>query len=103
MQQISEAVACLGPHGYAHDDPNLRNILFDSEDNLPLADLDLSLKAGEDLDVGEEPYIRGTKVGESGGSNGVAGPITEQLAFGPIFWFTTRCTKIYHDAENPER
>lgn len=104
MQQLSDAVACIESIGYAHGDINPRNILLDDEDQLKLVDFDHARKIGEDIEVGYEPYVRfrnATK--DSGGSYGVAGPITEQFALGSIFWYITRGAELYADIEGPER
>lgn len=103
MQQLSEAVACLESHGYVHGDINPQNILFDEQDQLKLIDFDYALKIGDDLNVGYEPYVRSRRRGEEGGDYGVAGPITEQLALGSVFWFMTRGAELYHDIEGPEQ
>src|ERR1700694_1395631 len=56
MQQLSDAAACLESLDYVHGDINPRNILFDENDQLKLVDFDHSIKIGEDLNVGYEPY-----------------------------------------------
>lgn len=102
MQQLSEAAACLESHGHVHGDINPRNILF-NKDQLKLVDFDHSLKIGDDLNVGYEPYVRSRKRGQIGGDYGIAGPSTEQFALGSIFWFMTRGTELYHELEGPEQ
>jgi serine/threonine protein kinase len=102
MQQLSQAAACLESHGYVHGDINPRNIIF-SNDQLKLVDFDHSLKIGDNLDVGYEPYVRSRKRGQIGGDYGVAGPITEQFALGSVFWFMTRGTELYHELEGSEQ
>jgi serine/threonine protein kinase len=103
MQQLSDAAACLESLGYAHGDISPRNILFDNNDQLKLVDFDHSLKIGENLDVGYEPYVRSRKRGQPGGDFGIAGPITEQLALASTFWFMTRGAELYHELEGPEQ
>lgn len=103
MQQLSDAVAWIESLGYAHGDLNPRNILFDDKDQLKLVDFDHALKIGDDLEVGDEPYVRHTKMGEPGGNYGVAGPITEQFALGSIFWYMTRGTQLYDELEGPDQ
>ncbi|KAL5329816.1 hypothetical protein ACEPPN_003335 [Leptodophora sp. 'Broadleaf-Isolate-01'] len=102
MQQLSEAAACLESHGYVHGDINPRDILS-NKDQLKLVDFDHSLKTGDDLDVGYDPYVRSRKRGQAGGDYGIARPSTEQFALGSIFWFMTRGTELYHELEGPEQ
>lgn len=102
MLQLSSAAACLEAIGYAHGDINPQNILFGSDDQLKLIDFDHSLKVGDDLDVGYEPYVRQHR--ESlGGLFGVAGPITEQFALGSVFWYMTRGSELYSDLEGHDQ
>lgn len=103
IQQLADAVACIESLGYAHGDINPRNILFDDEDQLKLVDFDHAIKAGDDLEVGDTPYVRAQKVGSKGGTFGTAGPITELFALGSIFWYITRGTELYADLEGSER
>lgn len=102
MHQLSTAVARVESLGYAHGDLNPRNVLVNIDDGLKLIDFDHSLKIGEDLDVGDDPYVRVHRAGEPGSTYGVAGPITEQFALGSIFWYITRGTELYHDIEGHE-
>ncbi|KAI0172809.1 hypothetical protein GGR52DRAFT_546159 [Hypoxylon sp. FL1284] len=83
MLQLCSAASFLEAHGYAHGDINPQNILLDGQDRLKLIDFDHSLKTGDHLDVGYEPYVRQHR-GESGGVYGVAGPATEQFALGSV-------------------
>jgi serine/threonine protein kinase len=101
MQQLSQAAACLESHGYVHGDINPRNIIF-SNDQLKLVNFDHSLKIGENLDVGYEPYVRSRKKGQIGGDYSVARPITEQFALGLVFWFMIRGTELYYELEGSE-
>ena len=103
MQQLSGAVAYLESFDIAHGDINPRNILFDDEDQLRLVDFDHALKFGDKLDVGYEPYVRALKLEETGGTYGIAGPATEQLAMGSIFWYMTRGKQLYAELEGPEQ
>ncbi|KAF8850860.1 putative Rho-associated protein kinase [Acephala macrosclerotiorum] len=103
MQQLSIAAACLEGLGYVHGDINPRNILLDDRDQVKLGDFDHTLKIGEDLDVGYEPYVRAQRLGAMGGTYGIAGPITEQFALGSVFWYITRGTELYADLEGPDQ
>jgi len=102
MQQLSEAAACLESHGYVHSDINPRNILF-KKDQLKLTDFDHSLRIGDNLNVGYEPYVRSRKRGEVSRDYGIARPITKQFALRSIFWFMTRGTELYHELEGLEQ
>jgi len=103
MQQLSDAVACVESCGYAHGDLNPSNILFDDKDQLRLVDFDHAVKLGNDLNVGYAPYVRPKKPGQKGGIYGIAGPITEQLALGSIFWFMTRGIELFHNLQQQEQ
>ena len=103
MQQLSGAVASLESLGIVHGDINPRNIVFDEKDQLKLVDFDHALKIGDNLDVGDAPYVRLPKRGEGGGIFGIAGPPTEQFALGSIFWFMTRGDELYHELAGPEQ
>lgn len=103
IEQLANAAACIESLGYAHGDINPRNILFDDKDQLKLVDFDHALKAGDDLEVGDAPYVRAQKVGSKGGTFGVAGPITEQFALGSVFWYITREAELYADLEGSEQ
>ncbi|KAJ4307569.1 hypothetical protein N0V84_012640 [Fusarium piperis] len=102
MLQLSLAVASIESIGYAHADINPQNILFDSHDNLRLIDFDHSLKAGEDVDVGYEPYVRQRRE-VLGGYFGVAGPVPEQFALGSVFWYMKYGSEVYSELEGSER
>lgn len=99
MQQLSEAVACLEALGYVHGDLNPRNIMFTEDDHLRLVDFDHSLKLGEDLEVGDYPYVRPISLAEdtaqSGGTFGIASAATELFALGSIFWYMVRGTELW--------
>lgn len=77
---------------------NPRNILFDEQDRLRWIDFDHTLKIGDGVEVGFEPYVRHHRV-----DYGIAGPVTEQFALGSIFWFMTRRTEVYADIDGAER
>lgn len=103
MQDLADAAACVESLGYAHGDINPRNILLDDKDQVKLTDFDHSLKIGDDLDVGDTPYVKAQKVGSKGGTFGVAGPATEQFALGSVFWYITRGTEVFAELEGSEQ
>ncbi|KAK2599066.1 hypothetical protein QQS21_005472 [Conoideocrella luteorostrata] len=102
MFQVSAAAACLEELGYAHGDINPQNILVDRNDELKLIDFDHSLEIGADLDVGYEPYVRQFWK-PVGGVFGAAGPQTEQLALGSVFWYMLRGTELYSELDGPDQ
>ncbi|OAA56857.1 protein kinase domain-containing protein [Cordyceps fumosorosea ARSEF 2679] len=102
MLQLSHAAACLEAIGYAHGDINPINILLDDNDQVKLIDFDHSLKVGDGLYVGYEPYVRNFRE-PKGGQYGVAGPATEQFALGSVFWYMTRGTELYSELEGHEQ
>jgi len=73
MDQLSHAVAYLESFGLVHGDIKPANILVDDQDQLKLVDLDHAEPFGNDINVRDDPYVRGRKVGEPGGNYGVAG------------------------------
>ncbi|KJZ70618.1 hypothetical protein HIM_10006 [Hirsutella minnesotensis 3608] len=102
MLQLSSAAACLEALGYAHGDINPQNILLDDYDQIKLIDFDHSLRVGDMLDIGYEPYVRQHRE-LSGGIYGIAGPVTEQFALGSVFWYMTRGSELYSDLEGPDQ
>ncbi|KAF1736771.1 Proline-rich receptor-like protein kinase PERK2 [Beauveria bassiana] len=102
MLQLSHAAACLETLSYCHGDINPQNILFDYNDQIKLIDFDHSLKVGDELDVGYEPYVRQHRE-PAGGLFGAAGPITEQFALGSVFWYMTRGSQLYSELEGPDQ
>ncbi|GBF61950.1 hypothetical protein TMEN_4471 [Trichophyton mentagrophytes] len=106
MQQLSEAVACLEALGYAHGDINPRNIMFVEDDHLRLVDFDHALKSGDNLEVGDYPYVRPRSAEEgnteSGGTFGIASADTEQFALGSIFWYMVQGTELWVGINGPD-
>lgn len=100
MLQLSCAAACLETLGYAHGDINPQNILLDVNDQVKLIDFDHSLRVGDMLDVGYEPYVRQHREA-IGGIYGTAGPVTEQFALGSVFWYMTRGSELYSELDGP--
>jgi hypothetical protein len=89
--------------GYAHDYVKPPNILFDNQDQLELVDFDHALSTGDNLDVGYEPYVRASKSGQTGGTHGITGPVTEQFDLGSIFWYMSRGTEHCYELEGLEQ
>lgn len=102
MLQLSSAAATLEALGYAHGDINPENILLDVHDQVRLVDFDHSLRIGDALDVGYEPYVRQHR-GYVGGHYGIAGPFTEQFALGSVFWYMTRGSELYSELEGHDQ
>jgi serine/threonine protein kinase len=67
MHQLSSTVSCLESFGLAHSNIKPANILVNDQDQLKLVDLDHAKPIESDVEVGDDPYIRVHKVGESGG------------------------------------
>ncbi|KAF3483198.1 uncharacterized protein GIQ15_02522 [Arthroderma uncinatum] len=97
---------CLEDLGYAHGDINPRNIMFIEGDHLRLVDFDHALRVGDDVEVGDYPYVRpvGANKGnaEHGGSFGIAGADTEQFALGSIFWDMVQGTGLWTGVYGPD-
>lgn len=102
MLQLSQAVASLETLGCWHGDINPLNILLDEHDHIKLIDFDHSLKVGEGLDVGYEPYVRQSGQRRAG-LFGAAGPGTEQFALGSVFWYLSRGSELYCELEGPDQ
>lgn len=97
--QLSDAAAWLEFIGLAHCDIRPANILLDTDDHIKLADFDLTVRAGQPLEVGTAPFAR--LLGEEGcqdrGTYGLSGPRTEQFALGSVFYAMTRGHDPYED------
>ena len=74
-------------------------MLLDSQNHVKLGDFDRSIKTGECLDSGNEPFARllGEEGGRDRGSYGKAGPRTEQFALGSVIYSLTRGYDPYED------
>jgi serine/threonine protein kinase len=99
MKELSSATAWLEEIGLAHGDIRPPNMLLDSQNHVKLGDFDRSVKAGECLDSGTEPFARllGEEGGRDCGSYGKAGPRTEQFALGSVIYSLTRGYDPFED------
>lgn len=99
MKELSAAASWLEEIGLAHGDIRPPNVLFDSDDHVKLSDFDRSVKIGEFLDSGTEPFARilGDEGGQDRGSYGKAVPRTEQFALGSVIYFLVRGYDPYED------
>ncbi|KAG5952052.1 hypothetical protein E4U57_006419 [Claviceps arundinis] len=68
--------------GFAHGDLRPANILLTANDNIRLADFDASVKIGQELEAGGEPFVRVNEDFELP----QAGPISEQFALGSCIY-----------------
>lgn len=99
MKELSAAAAWLEEIGLAHGDIRPSNVLFDSDDHVKLSDFDRSIKVGEHLDSGTEPFARllDEEGGQDRGTYGKAGPRTEQFALGSVIYSLVRGYDPYED------
>ncbi|KPM36132.1 hypothetical protein AK830_g10439 [Neonectria ditissima] len=99
MKQLGAAAAWLEGLGLAHCDIRPGNMLLGKSGNMKLADFDRTLKIGEDLLSGTEPFARllGDEGGIDRGTYGEAGCRTEQFAIGSVFYSLTRGYDPFED------
>ncbi|KAH7176424.1 kinase-like domain-containing protein [Dactylonectria macrodidyma] len=92
MKQLGAAAAWLEGLGLAHCDIRPGNMLLCQSGHMKLADFDRTLKIGEDMLSGTEPFARllGEEGGLDRGTYGEAGCRTEQFAIGSVFYSLTR-------------
>lgn len=72
-----------------HHNIRSANLLPDFKFNAKLADFDCSIKVGDNLDCGIEPFAKllGEKAGQKYGIDGKAGSRTETFAIRSVFYF----------------
>ncbi|KAH6973987.1 hypothetical protein EDB80DRAFT_595630, partial [Ilyonectria destructans] len=85
--------------GLAHCDIRPGNMLSCQSGHVKLADFDRTLKIGEDMLSGTEPFARflGDEGGLDRGTYGKAGCRTEQFAIGSVFYSLTRGYDPFED------
>ncbi|KAG5915537.1 hypothetical protein E4U61_004526 [Claviceps capensis] len=82
ITQIASALSWIKGLGFVHGDLRPANILLTANDNIRLADFDVSVKIGEQLEAGSEPFVRLHEDFELP----QAGPISEQFALGSCIY-----------------
>lgn len=99
MKQLSAAAAWLEVLGLSHCDIRPGNMLLCSVGHIKLADFDRTLKIGEYMLSGTEPFARllGDEGGPDRGTYGKAGYRTEQFAIGSVFYSLTRGFDPFED------
>ncbi|TPX12218.1 uncharacterized protein E0L32_007104 [Thyridium curvatum] len=99
MKQLGAAAAWLEELGLAHCDIRPGNMLLYPAGHVKLADFDRTLKTGEDMLSGTEPFARllGDEGGADRGTYGKAGCRTEQFAIGSVFYSLTRGYDPFED------
>ncbi|RSL39975.1 hypothetical protein CEP54_016220 [Fusarium duplospermum] len=99
MKQLGAAAAWLEELGLAHCDIRPGNMLLYPAGHVKLADFDRTLKIGEDMLSGTEPFARllGDEGGPDRGTYGKAGCRTEQFAIGSVFYSLTRGYDPFED------
>lgn len=92
MRELCCGAEWLEKIGLAHCDIRPANILLGFKSHAKLADFDCSIKVGENLDCGTEPFARllGEEAGQECGTYGKAGPRTETFAIGSVFYSLMR-------------
>ncbi|CCE32190.1 uncharacterized protein CPUR_06050 [Claviceps purpurea 20.1] len=82
ITQLASALSWIEGLGFAHGDLRPANILLTANDNIRLADFDVSVKIGQELEAGSEPFVRLNEDFELP----QAGPISEQFALGSCIY-----------------
>lgn len=87
MKQIISACSWMEKLGLAHCHIRPGNVLLFHSGLVKLADFDRTIKVGDDLLAGTEPFARllGPEGGEDRGTYGRVGARTEQFALGSVF------------------
>jgi len=97
MWQLCQAAVGFEAAGMVHGDIRPGNILFSSEWNVRLGDLDRSISTNDDLEAVSEPFGRllSRAEGEGAGTYGTAGARTEAFAIGSIYYTLLRGHEPY--------
>ncbi|KAG5952051.1 hypothetical protein E4U57_006418 [Claviceps arundinis] len=82
ITQLASALSWIEGLGFVHGDLRPVNILLTANDNIRLADFDVSVKIGQELEAGGEPFVRVNEDFELP----QAGPISEQFALGSCIY-----------------
>ncbi|KAG5938495.1 hypothetical protein E4U60_001345 [Claviceps pazoutovae] len=82
ITQIASALSWIEGLGFVHGDLRPANILLTANDNIRVADFDVSVKIGQELEAGSEPFVRLNEDFELP----QAGPISEQFALGSCIY-----------------
>ncbi|KAG6309218.1 hypothetical protein E4U44_007272 [Claviceps purpurea] len=82
ITQLASALSWIEGLGFVHGDLRPANILLTANDNICLADFDASVKIGEQLEAGDEPFVRLNEDFDLP----QAGPISEQFALGSCIY-----------------
>ncbi|KAG6160683.1 hypothetical protein E4U51_007457 [Claviceps purpurea] len=82
ITQLASALSWIEGLGFVHGDLRPANILLTANDNIRLADFDVSVKIGQELEAGSEPFVRLNEDFELP----QAGPISEQFALGSCIY-----------------
>ncbi|KAG6309586.1 hypothetical protein E4U44_006680 [Claviceps purpurea] len=96
ITQLASALSWIEGLGFVHGDLRPENILLTANDNIRLADFDVSVKIGERLQTAVEPYAKLKERFKFPD----AGPITEQFALGSCI-YTIRFGHIPLDELEP--
>lgn len=99
MKQLGAAAAWLEKLGLAHCDIRPGNMLLCPSGRVKLADFDRTIRVGEDMLSGTEPFARllGGEGGQDCGTYGTAGCRSEQFAIGSVFYTLTRGYEPFED------
>ncbi|KAG6288346.1 hypothetical protein E4U09_005631 [Claviceps aff. purpurea] len=99
ITQLASALSWIEGLGFVHGDLRPANILLTVNDNIRLADFDMSVKIGEQRQATMEPFVKFSK----GPELLHAGPISEQFALGSCI-YTIRFGHIpFHELDTPDR
>lgn len=85
--------------GYAHGDLRPANILLDAEENIKVANLDSTVRLGEQLLVASAPFCKL----EGDYEPPIASAVSEQYAVGSCIYNIRTPFKLFHDIAMPVR